>query len=56
MIHPNVFKAAGLDPKEHSGLAWGFGPDRMLMIKYQIEDIRLFLEGDLKFLQGFNKK
>ena len=55
MIHPNVFKAAGLDPKEHSGLAWGFGPDRMLMIKYQIEDIRLFLEGDLKFLQGFNK-
>jgi len=55
MIHPNVFKAAGLDPKKHSGLAWGFGPDRMLMIKYQIEDIRLFLEGDLKFLQGFNK-
>lgn len=56
MIHPNVFKAAGLDPKEHSGLAWGFGVERMLMLKYEIEDIRFFLEGDLKFLQGFNKE
>lgn len=53
MIHPNVFKATGLDPKKHTGLAWGFGPDRMLMIKYGIEDIRYFLEGDLKFLQKY---
>ncbi len=50
MIHPNVFKATGLDPKKYTGLAWGFGPDRMLMLKHNIEDIRYFLEGDLKFL------
>ncbi len=53
MIHPNVFKATGLDPKKYTGLAWGFGPDRMLMIKHEIEDIRYFLEGDLKFLEKY---
>lgn len=53
MIHPNVFKATSLDPKRHTGLAWGFGPDRMLMIKHEIEDIRYFLEGDLEFLQKY---
>ena len=45
MIHPNVFK--------YTGLAWGFGPDRMLMLKHGIEDIRSFLDGDLKFLEKF---
>ncbi len=53
MIHPNVMRLTGLDPKKYSGLAWGFGPDRMLMIKHGIEDIRLFSEGDLNFLQKF---
>lgn len=53
MIHPNVFKATGLDYKKYTGLAWGFGPDRMLMLKHGIEDIRFFLEGDLKFLQKY---
>jgi len=53
MIHPNVFKATGLDPKKYSGLAWGFGPDRILMLKHGIEDIRYFLEGDLKFLEKY---
>ena len=53
MIHPNVLKSTGLDPKKYTGLAWGFGPDRMLMLKHGIEDIRYFLEGDLKFLQKF---
>ena len=53
MIHPNVFKATGLDPKIYTGLAWGFGPDRMLMLKHNIEDIRYFLEGDLKFLEKY---
>lgn len=53
LIHPNVFRATGLDPKKYTGLAWGFGPDRMLMIKHEIEDIRYFLEGDLEFLQKF---
>lgn len=53
MIHPNVFNFTGLDAKKYTGLAWGFGPDRMLMLKYGIEDIRYFLEGDLKFLQKY---
>lgn len=53
MIHPNVFKFTGLDSKKYTGLAWGFGPDRMLMLKHGIEDIRFFLEGDLEFLQKF---
>lgn len=53
MIHPNVFKLTGLDQKKYTGLAWGFGPDRILMLKHGIEDIRYFLEGDLKFLQKY---
>lgn len=53
IIHPNVFKFTGLDPNKHTGLAWGFGPDRMLMLKHGIEDIRYFLEGDLKFLEKY---
>lgn len=53
MIHPNVFIKTGLDPKKYTGLAWGFGPDRMLMLKHGIEDIRYFLEGDLNFLEKF---
>lgn len=53
MIHPNVYKATGLDPKKYTGLAWGFGPDRILMLKHGIEDIRYFLEGDLKFLEKY---
>jgi len=53
MIHPNVYTATGLDPKKYTGLAWGFGPDRILMLKHGIEDIRYFLEGDLDFLQKY---
>ncbi len=53
MIHPNVFKFTGLDTNRYTGLAWGFGPDRMLMLKHGIEDIRFFLEGDLKFLEKY---
>ena len=52
MIHPNVLKRGGIDPNEYSGIAWGFGPARMAMIKYAIEDIRLFNSGNLEFLQG----
>lgn len=53
LIHPNVFAATGLDPKIYTGLAWGFGAERMLMLNKRIEDIRYFLEGDLKFLQSY---
>lgn len=53
MIHPNVLKTTGLDPKKYTGLAWGFGPDRILMLKHGIEDIRTLLEGDLEFLEKY---
>lgn len=53
MIHPNVFKHTGLDPKKYTGLAWGFGVERMLMLKHGIGDVRYFWEGDLKFLQKY---
>lgn len=53
MIHPNVFKFTKIDSKKYTGLAWGFGPDRILMLKHKIEDIRYLLEGDLKFLQKY---
>jgi len=53
LVHPQVLRNGGIDPKEYSGLAWGFGPDRILMIKQGIEDIRSFYEGDLRFLKQF---
>lgn len=45
MIHPNVLKAGGIDPNEYSGIAWGFGPSRMAMLKYGVEDVREFNSG-----------
>lgn len=52
-IHPNVLQMAGIDHTEYSGFAWGMGLDRLVMIKYGIEDIRLFHSGDLRFLEQF---
>ena len=53
MVHPNVLKAAGLNPKNWQGFAFGMGLDRLAMMKYKIQDIRLFYSGDLRFLQQF---
>lgn len=53
MVHPNVFRAVGYDPDQYSGFAFGIGVDRVAMIKYGIEDIRLFLGNDLRFLFQF---
>ncbi|OGE26242.1 phenylalanine--tRNA ligase subunit alpha [Candidatus Daviesbacteria bacterium RIFCSPLOWO2_02_FULL_40_8] len=53
MIHPNVLRNGGIDPKKYSGIAWGFGPERMVMLKYGIEDIRLLKSGNLKFLERY---
>ena len=53
MIHPNVLKMAKIDPSKYSGFAWGFGVDRLLMLKYGIEDVRHFHSGRLKFLKEF---
>lgn len=53
MIHPNVLKMAGIDPNEHTGFAWGFGIERLVMLRYNIEDIRHFQSGKLDFLRQF---
>lgn len=53
MVHPNVLKNCGIDPNEYSGFAFGMGIDRIAMLKYGIEDIRLFYENDLRFLKQF---
>ncbi|HAT03385.1 MAG TPA: phenylalanine--tRNA ligase subunit alpha [Candidatus Magasanikbacteria bacterium] len=53
MTHPNVIKECGLDPKEYQGFAFGFGLDRLVMLKYGIDEIRVMKSGDLKFLNQF---
>ena len=53
MIHPNVFKQVGYDPKKYTGFAFGMGIERIAMLKYGINDIRLFFENDLRFLKQF---
>lgn len=53
MVHPNVFKSAGYNPKNLTGFAFGVGIDRLAMMKYKIDDIRLFYGGDLRFLRQF---
>jgi len=53
LIHPNVLKMAGIDPTKYSGFAWGFGFDRLVMMKYGIEDIRHLESGKIEFLRQF---
>lgn len=53
LVHPNVLSAGGLDPREWSGFAFGLGLDRLVMMRYGIEDIRHFMSGNLRFLQQF---
>ena len=53
MIHPNVLKSAGIDPNTYTGFAWGCGIERLVMMKYQIEDIRHFESAKLDFLRQF---
>jgi phenylalanyl-tRNA synthetase alpha chain len=53
LIHPNVLKEAGIDPTIYSGFAWGGGIDRLVMMKYDIEDVRHFEAGKLSFLRQF---
>lgn len=56
MVHPNVLKAAGVDPDEFGGFAFGMGPDRFAMLKYGVEDIRNFYLNDVRFLTQFDRK
>ena len=53
MVHPNVLRACGIDPDEYSGFAFGIGLDRMTMMRYNIGDLRLLFENDLRFLRQF---
>lgn len=53
MVHPNVLRHAGIDPEKYTGFAFGFGPDRLTMLRYGVNDLRLFFEGDLRFLRQF---
>ncbi len=53
MVHPNVLRAGGIDPDKYTGFAFGMGPDRLTMLRYGIADLRLFFEGDLRFLAQF---
>ncbi len=53
MVHPNVFRAVGYDPKKYTGFAFGMGIERIAMLKYGIDDIRLFFENDVRFLEQF---
>lgn len=53
MLHPNVLREAGIDPERYSGFAWGFGLDRLVMLKRGIEDVRYFESGRLEFLRKF---
>lgn len=53
MVHPNVLRAGGIDPDEYNGFAFGLGLDRLVMVKYAIEDIRHLHSGDLRFNKQF---
>lgn len=54
MVHPKVLRMSGIDDARFSGFAWGMGIDRVAMLKYEIEDIRLLFENDLRFLKQFS--
>jgi phenylalanyl-tRNA synthetase alpha chain len=53
MVDPGVLEEVGYDPEEYTGYAFGMGPDRMAMVKYGVPDLRLFFDGDLRFLRQF---
>jgi phenylalanyl-tRNA synthetase alpha chain len=53
MVHPVVLQNGGYDPRRYSGYAWGMGPERQLMLRYKIDDIRYFWGNDLRFLEQF---
>ena len=53
MVHPNVLRASGIDPQRYSGYAFGMGIDRLAMLRYGVNDLRLFFENDLRVLRQF---
>ncbi|RRG82115.1 phenylalanine--tRNA ligase subunit alpha, partial [Clostridioides difficile] len=53
MVHPNVLRNCGIDPEVYSGFAFGVGVERLAMLKYEIDDIRLLFENYMRFLNQF---
>jgi len=53
MVHPNVLRMAGYDPEVYSGFAFGMGIDRIVSLKYGVDDLRLYFENDIRFLEAF---
>ena len=53
MVHPNVLQASGIDPERYTGYAFGAGIDRLAMLRYGVNDLRMFFENDLRFLRQF---
>lgn len=56
LVHPNVLRAGGFDPEVYTGYAFGMGVERLVMLKYGVEDIRHFYTNDVRFLKQFNKE
>jgi len=54
MVHPDVLRASGVDPDQYQGFAFGMGVERMAMLRYGVNDLRLFFDNDLQFLRQFN--
>jgi phenylalanyl-tRNA synthetase alpha chain len=54
MVHPNVLKACGVDPEEYTGFAFGMGIERVTQLRYQVNDLRLYSENDVRFLKQFH--
>ena len=53
MVNPNVFKMVNIDSEKYNGFAFGVGIERLAMIKYGVEDLRLFFENDVRFLEQY---
>ena len=54
MVHPNVLRNVDIEPERYQGFAFGLGPDRLTMLRYGVNDLRLFFENDLRFLKQFS--
>jgi len=54
MVHPEVLRNGGIDPEEYSGYAWGMGVERLVMLRHDIPDIRMFVENDMRLLKQFS--
>jgi phenylalanyl-tRNA synthetase alpha chain len=55
VVHPKVLANVGIDPEEFTGFAFGLGVERLTMLRYQVNDLRLFFENDLRFLRQFGQ-